>query len=134
MPHNHLPSWDQPLLRTKISIPQIPSEFVHRPRLTAQIDRGVRGPLTLLSAPAGYAKTNLLLEWVEQTDLPLAWLTIDNDDNDLGRFYRYMIGALQTLEPGCQAFQARQTDSIPVGMTEIAKASAQSIRLHPGQG
>jgi LuxR family maltose regulon positive regulatory protein len=89
-----------PLLQTKISIPQMPSGFVSRPRLTELIQRGVRGPLTLLAAPAGFGKTHLLLEWARETHLPIAWLTLDSDDNDLSRFFRYLIGALQTLESG----------------------------------
>ena len=91
---------EPPLLRTKISIPQIPSGSISRWRLIEQIQRGVEGPLTLLAAPAGFGKTNLLIEWTKETDLPVAWLTIDSDDNDLSRFFRYLIGALQTLEPG----------------------------------
>src|SRR5512139_2546115 len=91
---------EPPLLRTKIFIPQIPSGFVSRPRLTEQMQRGVEGPLTLLAAPAGFGKTHLLLEWAKETPLSVAWLTLDSDDNDLSRFFRYLIGALQTLEPG----------------------------------
>ena len=45
-----------PLLRTKISIPQIPSGSINRPRLTEKVHRGVEGPLTLLAAPAGLEK------------------------------------------------------------------------------
>jgi LuxR family maltose regulon positive regulatory protein len=89
---------EPPLLRTKISIPQIPSGFVSRPRLTERIHRGVEGPLTLLAAPAGFGKTQLLIEWTKETRLPIAWLTLDSEDNDLNRFFRYLIGALQTLE------------------------------------
>jgi len=90
---------DIPLLRPKISIPRSPTGFVHRPRLTERINHGVKGPLTLLAAPAGFGKTNLLIEWAENTPLPVAWLTIDSADNDQGRLLRYIIGALQTLEP-----------------------------------
>jgi len=89
-----------PLLKTKISIPRLPGEFIHRPRLTERIHQGVKGSLTLLAAPAGFGKTNLLIEWAKETTLPVAWLTIDSDDNDLNRFIRYVIGALQTIEPG----------------------------------
>ena len=111
-----------PLLRTKISIPQLPTEFVNRPRLTERINRGVKGPLTLLSAPAGFGKTNLLIEWAEATDLPVAWLTIDRDDNDLSRFFRYLIGALQTVEPrlGDEALdfiQSTKGGGLEVGLT-----------------
>jgi LuxR family maltose regulon positive regulatory protein len=91
---------EPPLLRTKISIPQIPSGSISRPRLIEQIERGVEGPLTLLAAPAGFGKTHLLIEWTKETYLPVAWLTVDGDDNDLSRFFRYLLGALQTLEAG----------------------------------
>ncbi len=91
---------DPPLLRTKVLVPQIPPRFVHRPRLTGQVNRGVQGPLTLITAPAGFGKTNLLIEWAEMADLPVAWYTIERDDNDFTRFFRYLIAALQTLEPG----------------------------------
>ncbi len=89
---------EPPLLRTKISIPQIPIGSINRPRLIKQVHRGVEGPLTLLAAPAGFGKTLLLLEWAKETRLPIAWLTLDSDDNDLSRFFRYLIGAFQTLE------------------------------------
>ncbi len=88
------------LLRTKITIPQIPPGYINRPRLTEQVHRGVEGPLTLLSAPAGFGKTLLLLEWAKEARLPVAWLTLDSDDNDLSRFFRYLIGALKTDETG----------------------------------
>jgi LuxR family maltose regulon positive regulatory protein len=89
-----------PLLRTKFSIPQIPSGTISRRHLTEQIHRGVEGPLTLLAAPAGFGKTQLLLEWNRETRLSVAWLTLDSDDNDLSRFFRYLIGAIQNLEAG----------------------------------
>lgn len=89
---------EPPLLRTKISIPQIASGTISRPRLTKRIDRSVEGPLTVLAAPAGFGKTHLLIEWAKQTRLSVAWLTLDDDDNDLSRFFRYLIGALQNFE------------------------------------
>jgi LuxR family maltose regulon positive regulatory protein len=92
--------FDQPLLHTRISPPQIPSKFVHRPRLTGRLHQGVQGSLTLLAAPAGFGKTHLLIEWTKETRLPIAWLTVDSDDNDLSRFFRYLIGALQTVHAG----------------------------------
>ena len=95
------PSGDNepPLLLTKISVPQIPPDFVHRPRLTALVERGVKGPLALLLAPAGYGKTNLLIEWARASGRTVAWLTLGEDDNDAVRFYRYLIGTLQQQIP-----------------------------------
>jgi LuxR family maltose regulon positive regulatory protein len=111
-----------PLLTTKISVPRLPGEFVHRLRLTERIDQGVKFPLTLLTAPAGFGKTNLLIEWAKATSLPIAWLTVDSDDNDLSRFIGYVIGALQTVEPelGEDVFdllQSSQDDGWKTGLT-----------------
>ncbi len=113
---------EPPLLRTKISVPQIPSGSISRPRLIEQIQRGAEGPLTLLAAPAGFGKTQLLLEWTKEADLPIAWLTLDSDDNDLSRFFRYLIGALQTLEAGLgeeekDYTQSSTGDGLEVGLT-----------------
>ncbi len=113
---------EPPLLRTKISIPQIPPGSISRPRLVEQIQIGIEGPLTLLAAPAGFGKTHLLLEWTKETSIPVAWLTLDSDDNDLGRFFRYLIGALQTLEAGLgeEALDFSQTSTgsgLQVGLT-----------------
>lgn len=111
-----------PLLRTRISIPQIPPGYVGRPRLTELIHRGAAGPLTLLAAPAGFGKTHLLIEWAKETRLPVAWLTLDSDDNDLSHFFRYLIGALRTLEAelGEEALdfsQSSQGGGLEVGLT-----------------
>jgi LuxR family maltose regulon positive regulatory protein len=110
---------EPPLLRTKISIPQIPLGSINRPRLTEQVHRGVEGPLTLLAAPAGFGKTLLLLEWAKETRLPVAWLTLDSDDNDLSRFFRYLIGALQTLEAGLGEEAKDYTQSSTGGGLEV---------------
>ena len=111
-----------PLLTTKISVPRLPGGYVHRPRLTERIDQGVKGPLTLLAAPAGFGKTHLLIEWTKATSLPIAWLTIDSDDNDLNRFIGYVVGALQTIEPGLgeealDLLQSSQDDGWKIGLT-----------------
>ena len=90
---------EPPLLRTKISVPALPPEFVSRPRLTEQIERGVKGSLTLVCAPAGYGKTCLLIEWARTTKSRVAWFTLDSTDNNRDHVYRYVISALQTLEP-----------------------------------
>lgn len=90
---------ESPLLKTKITIPPLPGGYVARPRLTEMIERGAQGPITLLSAPAGYGKTNLLIEWARSTRLRVAWITFDSADNDQDRMFRYVIAALQTLEP-----------------------------------
>ncbi|MEA3408667.1 MAG: hypothetical protein U9R48_11445 [Chloroflexota bacterium] len=56
--------------------------------------------LLLLSAPAGFGKTTLLGEWISTCDVPVAWLSLDADDNDPVRFLSYGVGALRTVEEG----------------------------------
>jgi LuxR family maltose regulon positive regulatory protein len=75
--------------------------------------------LTLLAAPAGFGKTHLLIEWTKETYLPVAWLTLDSDDNDLSRFFRYLIGALQTLEAGLGEEALVYTQSSKDGGLEV---------------
>lgn len=121
---NQLNNIERPLLKTKISIPQPSPEFVRRPRLTERIERGVAGALTLLAAPAGFGKTNLMIEWVAETALPVAWLDIDGDDNEPGRFFRYLVGALQTLEPqvGEEALDfilSNRANSLEIGLPQL---------------
>jgi LuxR family maltose regulon positive regulatory protein len=62
-------------------------------------NRGFAHTLTLISAPAGFGKTTLLSEWVRQTELPVAWLSLDQGDDDVNHFWRYVIAALQAAQP-----------------------------------
>lgn len=87
------------LLRTKISVPPTHPDFIPRPRLTARVNAGVRGPLTLLSAPAGFGKTQLLAEWAAEGARAIAWLTLSSEDNNYVRFFRYLSSAFQEVEP-----------------------------------
>jgi len=88
-----------PLLATKLYIPPPRHDLVPRPRLIEQMDEGLNGKLTLISAPAGYGKTTLLSAWLSQLDRPVAWLSLDETDNDAPRFFDYLIAALQTVVP-----------------------------------
>src|SRR5207253_11236821 len=87
------------LLATKLHMPLPRHDLVERPRLTERLSAGLRGPLTLIVAPAGFGKTTLLSDWyaAHATRWPTAWLALDAGDNDLARFLRYMVAALQTL-------------------------------------
>ena len=82
------------LLATKITTPRIRSERLRRMRLTSQIDEGAASDLTLICTPAGFGKTTLLGDWVQATSRPVAWLSLDPEDNDPVRFWRYVVAAL----------------------------------------
>ena len=88
-----------PLLKTKLYVPPVRPELVPRPRLVEQLNRGFRRgrKLTLVSAPAGYGKTTLLSEWAAQSDRPVAWVSLDQSDNDAIRFWTYFAAALETV-------------------------------------
>ncbi|MHC4433476.1 MAG: LuxR C-terminal-related transcriptional regulator, partial [Planctomycetota bacterium] len=85
------------LLKTKLYIPPVRPELVPRPRLIEQLNAGLHRRLTLVCAPAGFGKTTLMSEWVNESKRPVAWLSLDDNDNDLRRFIVYLIAALQTI-------------------------------------
>jgi LuxR family maltose regulon positive regulatory protein len=93
------------LLTTKHYIPPVRPELVPRPRLVERLNAGMDRKLTLVSAPAGYGKTTLLSEWIYQggvgaaPTLPVAWLSLDEADNDPTRFLAYLISAAQMIVP-----------------------------------
>jgi LuxR family maltose regulon positive regulatory protein len=85
------------LLATKLHRPRPTAKLVARPRLTERLDDGLRNGhrLFLVVAPAGYGKTTLVTEWLDKTDVPSAWLSLDEADNDPLRFFTYVVAALQ---------------------------------------
>lgn len=87
------------LLSTKLHIPPVRSGLVSRTRLLDRMDRGVKGKLTLVSAPAGFGKTTLLSEWIDSFGRPVAWLSLEKGDNDPGRFWSYILAAFRTVQP-----------------------------------
>ncbi|MCW5849548.1 MAG: AAA family ATPase [Anaerolineae bacterium] len=93
-----------PLLSTKLFRPPLTSSWAPRPRLVAQLAAASHKPLTLVSGPAGFGKTTLVNEWLNQLDdRRIAWLSLDADDNDTARFCQYLVAALQTLDPAIGA-------------------------------
>ena len=88
-----------PLIRTKLYRPLLQVDFVHRPQLLEQLDGWQHRPLTLVSAPAGYGKSTLVSYWLESLDCPAAWLSLDEQDNDLQVFLTYFLAGIQTIFP-----------------------------------
>lgn len=90
------------LLITKFYIPRKRENSVSRPRLTRKILAGVNQPggLMLLCGPAGFGKTTLLAELIPQINGSVAWLSLDEGDNDPSRFWTYLIKACQKIKQG----------------------------------
>ncbi|MGQ0602412.1 MAG: LuxR C-terminal-related transcriptional regulator, partial [Anaerolineales bacterium] len=89
------PAWTpDAVIRTKLQSPPLRSESVLRPRLVARLNSALARPLALLSAPVGFGKTTLVVEWLAQQRIPAAWITLDARDNHLGRFGLNFVAAL----------------------------------------
>ncbi|MGH2618439.1 MAG: AAA family ATPase, partial [Thermomicrobiales bacterium] len=92
---------DSSLLTTNLRIPPLPRQTVHRARLLATLERGVRDhKLMLLAAPAGYGKTTLLAQWAHASRVRVAWLSLGEEDNDPDRFFRSLLTAWEVVQPG----------------------------------
>ena len=87
------------VLSTKIAHPLLPSASVVRERLLIRLDAARFHRLTLLSASAGWGKTTLLSTWASRSSFPIAWLSLDELDNDPVRFWASVLSALRTCLP-----------------------------------
>jgi LuxR family transcriptional regulator, maltose regulon positive regulatory protein len=87
------------LVTTKVRVPRTRQELVPRPRLRETLVRYEGRRLTLVSAPAGFGKTTLLSEWLEDRSGDggsIAWLSLEEADNDPARFLAYLVRALRS--------------------------------------
>ncbi|GHO90665.1 LuxR family transcriptional regulator [Reticulibacter mediterranei] len=113
-----------PILATKLYIPQPRPNAVSRPRLIERLNKGQHRKLTLISAPAGFGKTTLVSEWLAEGTRPVAWLSLEQGENDPVRFLTYLIAALQTLaaalgEGVLNALQSSQPPPTEVMLTSL---------------
>ena len=100
------------ILTTKLFIPPIRKEIVHRQRLIDHLSKGMDGILTLVSGSAGFGKTTLLSEWAADIKYPVGWVSLDEGDNDWHRFVSLLIKGLQNI-----------SNNIANGMTEMFYSS-----------
>lgn len=82
------------LIQTKIQQPPIRKDILARQGLYDRLTGGLDKRLTLVTAPAGYGKTTLVNNWLNQVSYPVAWFTLDSHDNDPSRFLSYLIATL----------------------------------------
>ena len=87
------------LLATKLRAPQPRPHLVHRPRLIQRLEQGMERALTLISAPVGFGKSTLLSDWLAWCAIPVAWLSLESQDNEPARFLSYLLAALQSYDP-----------------------------------
>ena len=94
-----------PLLKTKLHIPHRRPDMVPRSLLIKQLNERIQRKLTLITAPAGYGKTNLASEWThslqseDTSNNRITWLSLEEADSEPIRFLSYVIAALQQVAP-----------------------------------
>src|SRR4051794_1072169 len=90
-----------PLLDTKTRVPGPRTGGLVRPRLAERLARGTGSALTLVSAPAGFGKTTVLTQWLAGAPGPaVAWVSLDEGDDEPTRFWTYVVTALGTAVDG----------------------------------
>src|SRR3954447_11122523 len=105
-----------PLLTTKLHVPRRRRALVARARLSERLSRSNEAALTLVSAPAGFGKTTVLTEWLSSAPArSVAWLSLDQRDNDPALFWTYLVAALRTVAPdvGAGALALLQSPQSP---------------------
>ena len=92
-----------PILAAKITVPGVPDWAVPRPRITKLIAEGTRrSPLTVVTGPPGAGKTMALALWAATEPRPVAWVSLDDYDDQLGVFWSYVVAGTAPV-PGCLA-------------------------------
>jgi len=141
----HRALYDRDLLRTKFTVPQPGTPLIARGELLSRLGKALQSRVTLVAAPAGYGKTTLIAAWLAQSgqiahpvkpqtptasergprtgDLKFAWLTLDADDNDPVRFWRYIINA-------CRVFDDPSA-SATSGNERLGQAALATLRASP---
>jgi LuxR family maltose regulon positive regulatory protein len=129
------------LLTTKLYIPRSRprDRVVIRSRLMERLEEAIRMgcKLTLVSAPAGYGKTTLLSEWIAHSKSPVAWVSLDEGDNDPARFWSYSIAALHGLDTHIgdralsllQSWQSASLESVLTTLVNEVDAFPDSLTL-----
>ena len=108
---------EQPILvSTKLHPPPVREETIPRERLVERLRSGSDRRLTLVASPAGFGKTTLLAAWreAEAARKPVAWLTLDEGDNDPVVLWSYVIEALRRASPAVARSASARTVVAPV--------------------
>ena len=85
------------LLPIKLAAPRPSRQPIHRPRLVELLAGQPAARLVLLSAPPGFGKTTVLVDWLAVSEVRSAWISLDDSDNDPARFLRYLWAGAATL-------------------------------------
>ena len=120
--------------RTKVITPGRRSDLLSRPRLLNLLQRLIDYKLIVISAPAGYGKTSLLVDFSHEADLPVCWYALDQLDQNPQRFVAHFIAALQEKFPGLsglsQAAQSTGDFDLDRAVATISNEVYENVREH----
>jgi LuxR family maltose regulon positive regulatory protein len=106
-------------VQTKLVVPRVRRALVERPRLASAFESAGDASLVLVSAPAGFGKTTLLASTVRDAGRPVAWVSLDERDDDPSRFWTCVLRALDGAAPGCATAALAQLESGQVGLEDV---------------
>ena len=118
------------LLPTKLYIPPNRPDGIQRARLLDKLEITPQTRLILVSAPAGYGKTTLVTGWLHQLQgVAVCWLSLDEDDNDVQQFFRYLALAVRPLpNSGVQLSHLLQSNQ-PIPAKMLVKTFVHDVIL-----
>lgn len=94
---------ETPIRNAKLYRPPVTADYIPRDDLEVRLQQGADLPLTIVSAPAGYGKSTTISHWLESSELPSAWISLDETDSDLVLFLNYFIAAIRSIyKHACQ--------------------------------
>jgi LuxR family maltose regulon positive regulatory protein len=117
-----------PILASKITVPEVPGFAVQRPRISELLAGGTRwNPLTIVTGPPGAGKTMALTLWAAAENRPVAWVALDRYDNRPKSFWSYVVAALRrsgAVIPAAMPADARKQATDHVFLLWLASALA----------
>ena len=129
--------FENQLLATKFFVPTPSGTLISRPCLMALLHQSLERSLTLVSAPAGFGKTTLLATWAQSLpagDPQVAWVTLNEEENDPWLFWTYVLTAFDRQQPGCLTSVLTLLQSPPVpSLKDILTTLINVLVETPGQ-